>query len=174
MKTIPLLALLLLAGCASGGSELPTRVMTAGEAVDFRINAGPEGSLASFNASPEAVWRALPRVFEQLQIPVGHVDANARVIGNQRYVVRRRLGGEPVQRYFNCGSGVTGPLTSTHDIAVSILVKVMPDGEAASRLQTTVEANAHSRGGASGHPVSCGSAGRLEGRIAALVQEAVE
>ena len=135
MKTIPLLALLLLAGCASGGSELPTRVMTAGEAVDFRINAGPEGSLASFNASPEAVWRALPRVFEQLQIPVGHVDANARVIGNQRYVVRRTLGGEPVQRYFNCGSGVTGPLTSTHDIAVSILVKVMPDGEFSLALE---------------------------------------
>ncbi len=174
MRALPILALALLAGCASSGGELPTRVMTAGEAVDFRINAGPEGSQVSLNASPDAVWRALPRVFEQLQIPVGHVDANARVIGNQRHVVRRTLAGEPVQRYFNCGSGVTGPLTSTHDVAVSVLVKVLPDGESASRLQTTVEANALSRGGASGHPVSCGSAGRLEGRIAALVQEAID
>lgn len=174
VRAIAILLVTAMLGCASGGSELPPRVLTAGEAVDFRVAGSAENAQASLAALPDEVWRALPQVFEQLQIPVSHVDAQGRVIGNRRYVARRTVGGESIQRYFNCGSGVIGPLTATHDVVVSVLVQVLPDGDAATRLQTSVEATAQSRGGASGHPVPCGSSGRLEGRIAALTQEAVE
>jgi hypothetical protein len=175
MRKAPLFALLVLAGCASSSTsepaDAPARLIPAGETLDIRL-AGVDGAmLHTVDVSPEQAWEALPSVFEALEIPVTHFDSRSRVIGNREFAVRRSLAGEPLQRFLDCGSSMTGPLTNAYDVRLSLLVEVLPRGGGVTQIRSSVEAVALSRRGVSGVPVSCGSTGRLERRVAELLTD---
>lgn len=179
MRTIPFLLLALLGGCATARAtaepELPARVIAAGETATFRVTGNEEAQLYSVRANASQVWRALPGVFETLEIPITHIDTNVRLIGNRDHAVSRRLGGEPLHRYLNCGSSMTGPVTRTHLVRLSLLVQVVEGEGDQALVQSLVDAEARSRQGVSGGgPITCGSTGRLEARIAQMLNETVD
>jgi hypothetical protein len=177
MRRITFTSLLLLAGCASAATsdpaDSPARVITAGETLDVRVAGNDEAALRQIDATAEEAWRVLPQVFEALEIPVSHIDTRNRIIGNREHRAQRTLGGEQLERFLSCGSTMTGPVTSSHRVMLSVVAQVLPAENGLARLRTLVEGVAHSRQGVSGAPISCASSGRLEARIAEMVNRSV-
>lgn len=178
MRTTPLVALLFLSGCASAAvsepAESPARIIPTGETLDVRVSGNEEATLKPVAAPPQIAWQALPRVFEQLQIPVTHIDPPNRVMGNRQFSVSRTLAGESLQRYLSCGSTMTGSVTSTHEVRLSLLLEVLPRADGMSHLRPRVHGAAFSRQGVSrGGPIACASTGRLEARLAEMLNEFV-
>lgn len=177
MRREPLLALLLLSACASaGGTEpltAPPRVMSSGGSYDVRVSSNNEAAVEVVEASADEAWAALPQVFQALEIPVTHVESGNRVMGNRDYTARRTLAGETLERLLNCGATISGPITSNHTVKLSLLVQVLPVDDGQARLSTRIEARARSRQGVSSSVIPCGSTGRLEARVAELLNTAV-
>lgn len=177
MRRDPILALLLLSACASaGGTEplaAPPRVTSSGGTYDVRVSNNTEAAVAVLQASPEAAWAALPQVFQALEIPVTHVESGNRVMGNRDYTAPRRLDGESLERFVNCGAAITGPVASNHTLKLTLLVQVLPAGEGQSRLSTRLDGRARSRQGVSSSVIPCSSTGRLEARVAELLNTAL-
>ena len=179
LRIFRLSALALLAGCATaaaGGApaDTPGRVITAGDSYDFRIANDASADALPIRATPVAAWTALPGVYQALDIPVEHIDAAGRILGNQRHQARRRLGGEPMSTWFTCGSTLSGPIANEYDLRIAVLSQVRPAEEpSASILSTRVEATARSRDGTSASEVACSTTGRLERRIAELLNRSI-
>lgn len=177
MRSPPLLALLLCAGCVSGGGSEPLsgppRVLSSGGSYDVRVTSNDEASVQVIRATPAQAWDALPRVFEALDVPITHMQEAQHLMGNRDFTASRRLGGDPLERFLNCGSTISGPITSNHTVKLSLLVQVLPSDGGQSQLSTRVEGRATSRQGVSGSVLACGSTGRLEAKVAELLNAAV-
>jgi hypothetical protein len=173
-------AALALAACASSsGAPEPVaqpvtmRAGTNAGNVTLRGTSVSAPNVVEVNAPVARVWQALPSVYEALRVPVTTVVTNDMLLGNYRVKVRRELGAAPLSRYLSCGSGSGGQNADTYDVTLTLLTQVAGgSGAAASRVITTVEANAVSAafGGA---PVPCTSTGDLETRIADMIRERV-
>jgi hypothetical protein len=111
----------------------------------------------------------MPAVFEGLNIPVGTIDQNTRLIGNRRIESRSgRIAGERASSYLNCGNtGIGASIADSYQINLSVLTQVVLVPGGITQLQTSIDAYATQRG-VSGAPVRCASTGRLEQRIANL------
>ena len=182
-RLIPALSLLLI-GCASSPD---TPATTADQPYDapevFRMaDRFREGTVSSVQpgvdrvshsvaASPEATWNALVQVYENLGIEVAGLDPNARAISNPDFRLSRRLGGERLSRYLECGSGSIGGFADHFRIQMNILsqVQAAPDGQ--STVHTTIQAVGDNPEGTSNTRVPCSSTHQLEHRIAAEVEE---
>lgn len=177
MRRISFFATVALAACASSGAtdpaNAPARILSSGDGYDIQVGGDTERSTMRIAASPDDAWRALPEVFQALEIPVENIDSGRRTLGNRQHSVRRRLAGKALAQYLNCGSSMTGPIASSHEIQLSVLAQVLPGEGGASRLQTRVEGSARSPQGASVASVHCGTTGRLETRIAELLNRRV-
>ena len=174
-----ILWILALAGCASAPprgtpAETPGRVIASGDSYDFRIDGASGADRMRIRATPEVAWIGLPGVYEALEIPVAHVDPSSRTLGNQRHQARRRLGGEPMSTYFNCGSTLSGPIATEYEMRISVISQIMPaENPAEAAIVTRVQAAARSRDGSSATDVPCASSGRLEQRIAELLNRSI-
>ena len=124
-------------------------------------------------ASPEAVWPALVQVYENLGIEIAGMDPNARAVNNPDMRITRRLGGQRLSRYLDCGSGTIGGFADHFRIQMSILsqVEALPEGQ--SRVHTTIEAVGNNPEGTSNTRVPCSSTHQLELRIAEEIRELV-
>jgi hypothetical protein len=104
-------------------------------------------------------------VFKELEIPPGIDDpANGR-FGNVDFWKTRRLAGQAMSTYLNCGESFTGPAADTYRIYISLVAIVRPVGKGASELETAFHAQAQNMEGTSSDRIPCGSTGRLEERI---------
>jgi len=124
-------------------------------------------------ASPDAVWEALVQVYGDLGIEIAGANPSTRSLNNPKFVVSRRLGGERLSRYLECGSGSIGGFADHFRIQMNILSQVVakPDGQ--STLHTTIQAIGDNPEGTSNTRVPCSSTQQLERRIAAEVAELV-
>jgi hypothetical protein len=177
-----------LAGCATasgtatppGSSAPPTTTTTvvmqtspgvtgSTDLASSRENAGVVTPLAS---TPERAWTALVATFGALGIEPANVDVQRRFYGNQGVEPKNgRIAGIPTARLLNCGTTPTGvPLAQSYQVRLSVISSLEPAPEG-SRLTTRVSGVAASRDGSSTQ-VPCGSTGRLEQRIAELMQQA--
>ena len=64
----------------------------------------------SIMRSPDDVWNVMKDVYQRLGFPVSRFDPTTRSIAADGFPVRRRLGGESVSRYVDCGRTVAGPM----------------------------------------------------------------
>jgi hypothetical protein len=115
------------------------------------------------------VWGTLPAVFEQIGIEPTYVDAGQGRIGNARYT-RSRIERRSMSTYLDCGSGLTGPYADAYEVTLALLVQVVPGGQEATVVRTTVDAFATQRS-ANSTSIHCTSKGALERRIRALIEE---
>jgi hypothetical protein len=110
----------------------------------------------------EASLRAL---HEELGIPVGTVDGDRRRVGNPMLRVSGRLAGERPSVFLDCGTNPIGvPAADTHMLEVSLITRLEPSGNEATRYQIELKASATPRAG--GGRSTCSTTGELERRIA--------
>lgn len=180
MRRIPLPALLtVLAGCASASvpaasSERSTLgVETAavtGGAIDLQITRDPATTADTLAASPDEVWRALPPVFADLELPLSEAMPAERFLTATGHRLRR-LGGRSMAQYFECPGGYEN-LAATSEVYLTVKAQVLPGATAdESVLRTQVHASARSRN--SGSQVICSSRGALEKLILVALAEKV-
>jgi hypothetical protein len=122
----------------------------------------------------ERAWLELPAVYRILGLPVHElVRAERRIAVNA--FEPRRIEGERPSRFLDCGRGPTGGEYAdgyqVHLWIESRLVAAASD-PARVTVQSKLTANARPRA-VSGNPVPCSSLGRLERRIAELLQAQV-
>ena len=183
MRRASLTLALLLVGCATSPSQDPM----IGSAVQARASDNPTGTggdfrlpadmvTASFDvpSSAEEAWPALKAVFEELKIPTPEVSESTRTLRNLRFVVSRRLGGQRLSRYLDCGRSPTGPNANTHRLELEIASRVVAEGPEESRIDTEIAGIGMNTEGTSNNRVLCTSNHQLELRIAAQVRALLE
>ncbi|HEX8360315.1 MAG TPA: hypothetical protein VF613_09415 [Longimicrobium sp.] len=184
MRRTLVLATLFTSACATAptgdgiittpGTPTTTRVLTDAGNFSVQSNADQRVSSQWVRAPMERVQVALPAVYESLGIPMtSSEDGRALRFANDGMVVNRRLGGERVSQYLDCGSTPIGTSMADASTVQLRMVTVVRGGENGTELRTQVLATAYSRAGGSGSGVGapCRSTGKLEERIAQMVTE---
>lgn len=170
---------LVLAACAPaapgrGVSSGPTTVIATGDGAYVNLARDTQGSSFRVATAPQPVWTALPAVYRELGIPEGTVDPGSWTYGNRQIVINRKLGDLPLVQLLRCGNTATGaPIAANYRIRMSVLTRLTPVSDAATEVQTAVQATATSNQGTSTDPVVCESTGTLEERIASEIQARV-
>jgi hypothetical protein len=177
MRPSALFLILCLTGCAARGPidpvDAPARVLSTGTTYDVTVASDSEPGTSIVGAPLEVVWRALPGALAALDIVAEHRDGTQRVMGNSAMTVRRSLAGEPLSRYLECGSTMSGPIANSYDVRLSLLSDLRAGDGEQTLVRTRLEATARSRDGASASSVPCGTTGRLEARLAELLNRSV-
>jgi hypothetical protein len=170
-----------LASCASAGGPVSgaapqtTTISIGGDAttgaassVSVTSHRELRGSSHRVEALIDEVWQVLPAVYAELGVPIGTVNSSARTIGNTQLTLNRRFDGGAISRYLNCGAGPSGqPLADQYRVEASLLTILHPEADGTTRVETRLTGSATNRG-TSGAPVTCGTTGRLEARIAQM------
>jgi hypothetical protein len=167
----------LLASCASSPREaMPARPATqtigapgsaTGSITIATPTVGPD--VATLPYPLDRVWTALPIVLDSLKVPLAKVDPAGRVIGNESFKIRQRLGKTALSRYFDCGSTQIGPNADSYDLLLTVIAQLEPAGATATKISTTVQAMAK--------PITfnqeyaaCSSRGELESKLLGLLR----
>ena len=175
-------ALATAAACGSGARD-PGQTP---EAISPVRLSGPRGSMGgteihndprvrrdSVPAPLESVWRILPAVYADLGIADAGADTAQQVYGNPDFTPRR-IGGERLSRYIDCGTGITAmPKADEYEVTMSVLTRVAAAAPGETALTTVVMARARARGH-SANAVYCQSTGALETQVMARVIAALQ
>ena len=158
--------LILVAACRQPGGVVATpsprtsRVHVESQHVDYDIVATPEGSeiraLLRFSAAD--VWRALPRVYADLAIPIESLDAAHYLLVGVAYA-RRTFANGPLSALIDCGSTLMGPNANSYNVRLHFQNQVDSTDKTQTSLRTLVTATAASDGGTT---VRCSSTGQVE------------
>lgn len=162
--------------CASSGGEnispgtTQTTSVNTGHGQTIHVRSTPDRpSKVTVPLTVAMAWEALPSIYKTLGIPIAVLDAAQHQIGNTGLRARGRLGGVPMQRYFDCGSTQGGPNAETYELHISVLTDVdeTPEGTV---ITTAVQA--------AGKPITfsgdysrCSSTGSIETKIASELKK---
>ena len=173
------LLLVLGAACASGGktggsetSVSPSTATLVNGAVGGSMNISTTTTVTAIaTAVPvtqDSAYALLTRAYVMLEIPVAPVDQK-RAVGNDALVIRRRIGGMPMQKVLDCGDKMGLPNAETWDIHMNILsyVEAGPDGKA--QILTRIQAMGNPTDISNRDLSACSSTGDLEKKISDLV-----
>lgn len=171
---LPLVLAGLLVACGAGEAGMvstpPPRDVTVAFG-DIMIERTVEAGTVRHEllAPANAAWSALADAYRDLGLEIATSNTRTRTVGNMRLTARRTLAGEPMARFFNCGTSPVGaPMANTHRLEIRILSRVVEEGDRHSRLETDLEARAYPVG-TSTRATECSSRGVLEDRIAAAL-----
>lgn len=111
-------------------------------------------------------WSAAPRAYQALGIPAAVLDAGGRVFGNDRFAPGRRLLGQPLSVFLDCGVDQMGASQAdTYTVTLDVRTRVAAAGAGQAELRTTLGATARPRTGSTSGATRCTSRGLLEQRI---------
>jgi hypothetical protein len=170
-----ILLLPLVLGCASSGSgpavpPPPPQIIETSAGV-LRVEGQAVVARRTIAAPIDSAWKAAIKVYQELGIEPSILVTDSHTIGNQSLKIRRVLGGVPLSRYLNCGSGTgVGPNADYYNIEMSVMTVLSANTNAATDVHTRVDATATPLSVAS-NPVVCNSTGVLEQRIVKMLQE---
>jgi hypothetical protein len=171
-RTIPLLAVALTA-CSTprpDDREVGARFRELSGDVTSRLTAESSMVTHHVDAPVARVWAILPEVFEDLEIPLGAFEPENMALGNREFSPKR-IGGDRMSRYLDCGSGITGrPYADAYRVTLYLMTRIDALGPAQTRIRTEIDASARNRE-ISGYPIHCTSKGILERRISERVSE---
>jgi hypothetical protein len=120
---------------------------------------------------PARAWTELPAVYRALGLPVNESESARRRIAAIAFQPRR-IDGERVSLFLDCGRGITaGENADSYQVHLSVETRLVadPSDPARAMVQSTLNANARPRA-ISGNPVPCDTRGRLERRIVETLQ----
>jgi hypothetical protein len=122
------------------------------------------------DAAADRVFRIMPAVFDSIGAPVTRIDPAAKVIGNEGFKIRLRLGKQALSRYIDCGAAQIGPNADSYEVFMILLVQIKPAATpTASSVVTTFQTSARPLTFSQGYS-ACVSKGSLEARIVELVK----
>ena len=153
------------AGPPPGGGD--TRIEPGGASRGILLSNEMASSSVTFPHSADRTWAALRSAFEALEIPFSE-NARETTLGHPGFS-SRRIAGNRMSRYFDCGSNVTGPVADRYRVTIAIQSAVLGESPDTSELVTTLDAVATARDTRSGN-LHCTSTGALE----RLIRERVE
>lgn len=160
---ITLIALVLL-GCASPkGSTVivPTeRVLMTSEEGSMRSSMIAR-SVLTVEAPPDSVYLALRSVYKDLAVPLEFDIPRERRMGATDFYKTRRMAGQPISRFLNCGETFSGPAADSHRIYMTLVSTVTPS-DSGSRLDIVFTASSQNLDGTSSDRLPCGTTGALE------------
>lgn len=177
-RTLPL-CLLFAAACASSEPNLnpkstpagPTRITSegggqAGVTYELPITSSARASSHPIPASMERAWPELLRVYGELDIPITVLDTAKHLVGNQNASVKRKLAGESLSTFLNCGrTPARAHAADQYDVNMSVLSLLKSSSDGNATLETFVTGRA--KNPVNNDPAArCSSTGRLEQRIA--------
>jgi hypothetical protein len=111
-------------------------------------------------------------VYQALEIPVTTLLSDQRLVANEAFKVRRRLHGQPLSRYLDCGASMGQQNADTYAVTMSIRTQLAGDPTGGTTVLTLVQATAVAPA-FSNTPVSCASNGALEQLITNMLAERV-
>lgn len=172
-RPFSLLALALLAACASSGTSSGA-VRVSGPIGDpayqgLKGTAGEQAvpsSAAKFAAAPAAVWAALIQVYDDLGIRATAVDNTNLVIASMEQRTSK-VGGRRILDYVDC-RGTYGSENS-YDVYLTIRTELQAAGEGSTVASTQVIGTA--KPPLSNSRLACASTGGLELLVAAKLRE---
>lgn len=120
----------------------------------------------------DKAWAAFPVVFGELGIDPNVIFTKDMVFGNAGATYRHQLAKERLSHFFDCGQMLGVSTADTYEMWVRIIAQVLPADGGLSKLRVEVQstAKASDRPGGS---VRCETTGRLEQKIANMIQEEV-
>lgn len=165
-------------GCASsqGAQEVPDSRSAIGtmtiDAVssrfDIRVMEDVTPVRDTVNAIVEEVWNLVPEAYVQLGVPIGGVNPEARLLGNNGFRAEGNFGDMRLSELVSCGRTMTGDIAEEYDLRFVVMTQVQ-DAEGRSVVTSVVRATARPRG-VSGNAVRCSSTGKLEREIVKRVR----
>jgi hypothetical protein len=163
----------LLAACASSGSiDPPERIIAVdGQGSVMRQSTAHESSVVEYAAPMDRVWNAVMLAYGDLGIDPAVADRANGVYGTRNFLAPKSIGGRPLGDYFRCGSGLTGGSIESGRLTLSMVTTLSPAGGGATRALTRLTGMLRRSDGSSTEPVVCASAGALEARLRAAVQQ---
>jgi hypothetical protein len=168
----------LIAGCASGsgGGSIPTsRTVEERVSLDspgggdlmLRLTHDVSGYTDTVAVASGPAWAALMRAYGTIGLAITASDPSKRLLASGPLRVHRRLGGQALSQYLDCGSSLTGDNADQYEITLRVASEIEPAGaQSIVRSQVTATAVAV---GSSNSPMRCSSKLNLERRIARLV-----
>lgn len=122
----------------------------------------------TLTVTPKAAWPALVQTYAAFGVPLQGADQSRYMIATQYFHAHTSFAGEPLSRWLECGSTMTGDIASTYEITLRFgsLLDTSVVGRTIVRSAVTATAIATGTGTT---PVQCSSRGSFEKRIAALV-----
>ncbi len=169
-------------GCASGGSgggedatPTPAQVRSVVRVEGYapvEIFNEPGVGVRTIAVETRTAWRALGGVYEQMGIPVTQSDPRSMQLGNPGYLARR-VDGDRMNSFIDCGSDFSGPLANQYDITLSVVTRLTSKGPESTEVLTMMDAYGKPRA-VSGNSIHCQSRGVLEMRVAQKVADALE
>jgi hypothetical protein len=162
------LGVLLLAATASCIAPVPGAAPSGGQRtvlVDngraYQTTTMP-ASEAEFAAPATRVWTALEGAYRALGIPVVLNDPRNHHIGNTNFFRSRRMDGQPLSRYADCGNSPEGPRADNSRVYFSMVTSLTIVDSTHTRLNTSVSPVAVDLSGEDNDRVTCGTTGELE------------
>lgn len=150
-------------------SQAPVSISTPSGQTNMTLTHTDPAAANRVHAPPDSVWKALVQVYDALDAPVDIRSDAERGIGVRAWRTRRIVG-QRLSRWVDCGSGVAGPYADSYRVTLSILSQVAATASG-STITTQLRASARSTSGASGQTLTCRSKGTLEGYIVQSVME---
>ena len=123
--------------------------------------------------SRDSIYAALVAVFAELKIPVAEYDASRGMLHNVNANVSRRLGGEAMSKYLDCGRGFSGSNADFYRVTLAVSAWVEPATGEPTKLMVAIAASGRDPAGSKSAYSVCTSRGALEQRIARQVQSRV-
>jgi hypothetical protein len=146
-----------------------TRAMLPG--MDGPILLDTMGLAVPISGNRDSIFAALTTVFNELKIPVQLNDPKQGLLNNLNAEVSRRLGGQPMSRYIDCGRGFSGNNADVYRITLAVSAWLEPNVGEPKNLMIAIAASGRDPAGSKSAYSVCTSRGALEKRIGERVQE---
>jgi hypothetical protein len=146
-RVTALLSLLPLLACASSGPspiDGRSRIDRNNAARPIILQTEGATSEQAIAAPADDVWGALVATYESLGIPLSEA-AGTRTVENRGYPARR-IDGQRMSRFFECGSNVTGEIADSYRVTVSIRSSVEATSLGTSVVHTEARCRRHCEG----------------------------
>ena len=128
---------------------------------------GPPSMIA---AASGKTFRAVVAAFDEIKIPLDTRDSLGGVVGNLNLVRTHNMAGSQMSRWFNCGTGITGPNADNWRLYIAVAALLDRVGADTTRIRIGMVAGAQDMQGNSKEPVMCSTSGALESRLLELTK----
>jgi len=125
------------------------------------------------SGSRDSIYAALDSTFRELKIPVETRDPRTGILRNLNADISRRLGGENLSRYLDCGRSFAGNNADFYRITLAISTWVEPATGEPQRVMVAIAASGRDPAGSRSAYSQCTSRGALEKRVAERVQKLI-